>query len=101
MGGVPRLTALAARAEQIVYSMPVAEREQALVGVRAIFNGARSLTVLPDELISVLWEGLMAFVLRSAMPGAKKRPLVVQILNGAPRMLGGIRADIDKATEGE
>lgn len=93
--GVPKLTELAGRAEEIVYAMPPEKREQALVGVRQIFIGAKSLTVLPDELISVLWQGLMQFVMRSVVPGAKKRPLVVQILNGAPRMLGSIRHEIE------
>lgn len=95
----PRLERIAADAEKLVLAMPEADRERASAGLRMVITGAQLLMVLPEAMTGHLWNALVTFVLKMQLPGARPRVLFGQLADGAPRLIGPWRAEVEKELE--
>lgn len=99
--GRPLLETLASEAQAIVLAMPPSERESAMVGLGHVVTGVRELLGLPDELVGRLFKALAWFMAQMQMPAseaAKKtraRELILQLVAGAPELLGPHKAEIE------
>ncbi len=105
-----KLERRAAAAEALILAMPEAARQQALEQVTHIAQAIGGLQALPDELVEVLGKLVMDFLLeqklgemRDQLGGGNKpspRALVLQIVKGAPTLLGPHRDRIEALFSG-